>query len=231
MLENISYTMHQKHRAKVAELKTLEESLVKVRGEVHLLHTADPKDEILIEYAREAWESYDETVYLCNESRYRLTEDFRNYCIYSYVASKVMACPSTDGYGTFADENYQMFKQSLHKWESLTMPEATETEYHIVGCITEYFQIIKNFIKTYEMSEKDTYEKTIKCNALYNDYVQRILLVKERVDHLGSVVKNLDKILMENYLETSKFVCTACGAVISTAGTGCCDEMELSFEF
>lgn len=231
MLENISYIMHKKHNAKIAELKTLEKELIKIRSEVHHLHTADPKDKILIGYARDAWESYDETVYLCNESRDRLSEDFRNYCIYSYVSGKVMACPSTDGYGTFTDENYQMFKQSLHKWESLTMPEHTEVESRIVECITEYFEIIKNFIKTYETSEKDTYEKTIKCNILYNDCVQRILPVKKRVDYLGSVVKNLDNILMDNYLEASTFVCTACGAEISPTGTGCCDEMEISFEF
>ena len=230
MLENISYTMHKKHRAKVAELKTLEESLLKVRSEIHLLHTADPKDDILIEYADEAWEYYDETVYLCNESRYRLSEDFRNYCMYSYVASKVMVCPSNGSQGTFTDENYQMFKYSLQRWESLTMPEHTGAESRIVECITEYFQNIKNFIKTYETSEKDTYEKTVKYNTLYNDYVQRILPVKGRVDYLESVVKNLDKILMENYLETSKFVCTACGADI-TDGEECCDEMELRFEY
>lgn len=229
MLENISYTMHDKHHAKMAELKTLEKELLKIRSEIHHLHTADPKDVSLIEYASEAWDYYDETIYLCNQTRDRLSEDFRNYCIYSYVSGKVMACPSTDGYGIFTEENYQMFKQSLHKWESLTIPEPTDAESRIFECITEYFQTIKNFIKTYEMSEKDTYEKTIKYDILYNDCVQRILPVKKRADYLGSVVKNLDKILMENYLENSKFICTACGAEAN--GEECCDEMQLSFEF
>ncbi len=230
MLENISYRMHKKHRIALDELETLREDLIDVRREILTLHTADPKDKNLVEYANDAWESYDETVYLCIESRHSLTEDFRNYCIYSYVASKVMVCPSKENDGTFTDENYQMFKRSLCKWESFSMPEPAEAESHIVECIAEYFENIKNFIKAYEICEKDTYEKTIKCDKLYIDYVQRILLVKKRVDYLGSIVKNLDKILMDNYLQTSKFVCMACGADI-TDGEECCDEMDLRFEY
>jgi hypothetical protein len=229
MLENIKCDLNLKLKEERHILSTFEDDLVETRCKIHDIISPKQYDDQLLYYAMEAWKAYDTLTELYNMSKYTLLADYRNYAEYSYISCKIMTCPLTHDNGIYTDENYAMFKYSLQRWKDIVISQPTEEEMHIFNLIHRYFENIGHFVKVYERIDKGAHDKVAELGKSYSYYLEKARYFKKNAISFMEAIENIDEILMENYLKSTIFRCTSCGANI-TAGEDCCEDMELTFE-